>query len=72
MFDPYEFYEISKHFYRNFDDNEALLRTIIGRAYYSVYLVCREWLRDNFNIDVNKEAKKKRVSVHSILIDIIL
>ncbi len=29
MFDPYEFYEISKHLYRNFDDNEALLRTLL-------------------------------------------
>jgi len=71
MFDPSEFYKISKHLYENFDNNEALLRTIIGRAYYSVYLVCREWLRNNFNIDVNKEARKRGVSVHSTLIELI-
>jgi len=71
MFDPHEFYKISKHLYENFDSNEALLRTIIGRAYYSVYLACREWLRENFNINVNKEAKKRKISVHFILIDLI-
>ncbi len=71
MFDPSEFYKISKHLYENFDNNEALLRTIIGRVYYSVYLVCREWLRDNINIDVNKEAKRRKVSVHSTLIELI-
>lgn len=71
MFDPYRFYEVSKHLYENFDNNEAILRTIIGRAYYSVYLTCREWLRENFGIDINRESKKRKVSVHSALIHLI-
>ena len=83
MFDPRDFFEISKKLYNvtsSEDCNvlslskykEALLRTIASRAYYSVYLTCREWLKRQFRVDVNKESQKREKSVHTTIKELIL
>lgn len=83
MFDPKDFFKVSKNLYdaanvggcetlTSSNCEEALLRTIAGRAYYSVYLTCREWLRKQFGVDVNKEAKRREKSVHTTLIELML
>lgn len=81
MFNPHDFFKISENLFdAAYSESskiltlnkceEALLRTIVTRAYYAVYLTCREWLNRNFGIDLNKEAREKEKSVHSILLEI--
>jgi len=50
---------------------EALYRTIVSRAYYSVYLSCREVLRRKWGVNVDSEAKKRKISSHVLLPEII-
>ncbi len=81
MFEPKDFLELSKDLFDTIasksdkglvpnDYREALLRTVAGRAYYAVYLTCREWLWDRFEIDLNDEAEKRGKSVHKTLVEI--
>ncbi len=71
MFDPRDFYKLSKSLFETTECGEALIRTAINRAYYSVYLTYREWLRLKFGVDINKEAEKRKRSVHTPLIDVV-
>lgn len=34
--------------------NEALLRTVVGRAYYAVYLSTREWVDQRFSVEISQ------------------
>ncbi len=68
MFDPINFLKLSEKLLNDFNDNceEAFYRTIVSRAYYSVYLSCREFLKKHGK-DVDRISKKSKKSVHSIL-----
>jgi len=69
MFDPIDFLKLSEKLLNNSNDNnceEAFYRTVVSRAYYSVYLSCREFLKKHGK-DVDKISKESQKSVHSIL-----
>lgn len=83
MFNPKDFFELSKELYNivksesrdcilsPVEYEEALLRTLISRIYYSVFLICREWIKREFNIDIDIEAKKKDIGVHKMLVEVV-
>ncbi|MBO8183118.1 MAG: HEPN domain-containing protein [Archaeoglobus sp.] len=82
MFDPKNFLKVSENIFELISDDdickrelvddceEAFYRTIISRAYYAVYLSCRDWLREN-GIDIDEFAKKQDKSAHALLPEVI-
>ena len=57
--DANEFYELAENLMSSVDHgNEASYRTIVGRAYYAVYLLTRDWMDECFTQEV-KESEGK-------------
>ncbi|HCA5147090.1 TPA: hypothetical protein MW178_002305 [Acinetobacter baumannii] len=50
-----EFYTVAKRLVVELGEpDEAILRTIVGRAYYSVFLQTRDWLKKRFPEELEK------------------
>jgi hypothetical protein len=50
-----DFYNVAENLLINAENpHEALLRTVVGRAYYAVYLSTREWIDQRFSVEVNQ------------------
>ncbi|HEO1805903.1 hypothetical protein ACKESD_17220 [Acinetobacter baumannii] len=50
-----DFYIVANNLLTNLcEPEEAILRTIVGRAYYSVYLQTRDWIDLRFPEDINE------------------
>lgn len=55
-FDPRDFLEFAKEIYKKETNHkEAMLRTALGRCYYSAFLICRE------RLNLSSSAKHKEV-----------
>lgn len=54
-----EFYTVAKRLVVELGEpDEAILRTIVGRAYYSVYLQTRDWINQRFPEAIDQEVGK--------------
>ncbi|RKG37349.1 hypothetical protein [Acinetobacter sp. WCHAc060007] len=49
-----DFYTVAENLLSNLPPNEeAMLRTVVGRAYYAVYLSTRDWINCRFSKEIS-------------------
>jgi uncharacterized protein (UPF0332 family) len=67
MFDPIEFQHLGNQLLDDDDyHSESRFRTSIGRAYYSSFLVIREWLMTNRKRKLSKGARVHRQVIEEL------
>ncbi len=63
-FDWCDYYNLAKELNDNEDLNEAKLRAIISRAYYSAFCKSRNYLRDSGDLDLQDKNGRNRHGEH--------
>lgn len=50
-----DFYDFAEELLESTENpHEALLRTVVGRVYYAVYLSTREWIDQRFSVELSQ------------------